>query len=162
MDANEQRQLIETLQRMPALLHDTLQSLAPASRTWKPSPEAFSLVEHLCHLRDLEAEGYQVRIRRLVEEDLPTLDEIDGSAWAVERGYQQQSAEQALADFSRHRAQTLRLLAEHLPQHAERKGLFGGFGIITLARLAREIAAHDAAHRRELQQLQQLQTQLGG
>lgn len=153
MDIHEQRQLIDTLQRMPSLLSETLQSLALARRTWKPAPETFSLVEHLCHLRDLEAEGYQVRIRRLVEEDLPTLEEIDGSAWAVERGYQQQSAEQALAEFSRHRTQTLQLLAQHLPRHAERKGLFGGFGIITLAGLAREIASHDAAHLAELAQL---------
>lgn len=156
MDANEQRQLIDALQRMPAHLSQALRSLAPAHWTRKPAPDAFSMVEHLCHLRDLEAEGYQLRIRRVVQEDLPTLEEIDGSAWALQRRYQEQSAEQALADFARHRAQTLLLLAEHLPHRAERKGLFGGFGIVTLARLAREIAAHDAAHRGELQQLLQL------
>lgn len=155
MDANERRQLIDTLQRMPAQLSQALQSLAPAQWTFKPAPDAFSMVEHLCHLRDLEAEGYQSRIRRLVQEDLPTLEEIDGSAWAAQRGYQQQSAEEAVAAFALHRAQTLQLLGDHLPRHAGRKGLFGGFGIITLAGLAREIAAHDAAHRGELQQLLQ-------
>lgn len=155
MDANEQRRLIETLQRTPAQLSQALQSLAPTHWTRKPAPDAFSMTEHLCHLRDLEAQGYQLRIRRLVQEDLPTLEEIDGSAWAVQRGYQQQSAEQALAEFAHHRAQTLQLLEEHLPRHAERKGLFGGFGIITLAGLAREIATHDAAHHGELQLLLQ-------
>jgi hypothetical protein len=88
MDSHPQRQLLDTQQRMPAQLRASLRSLAPQHWRWKPSPEVFSVVEHLCHLRDLEAEGYQLRIRRLVEEDLPTLDEIDGSAWAAERGYQ--------------------------------------------------------------------------
>ncbi len=153
MDTAERDRVLQTLAHMPAWLEDTVHALPPAQRRWKPAGEVFSLVEHLCHLRDLEAEGYQVRIRRLVEEDLPTLEEIDGSAWAVERNYQEQPAEQALAAFAAHRGQTLRLLREHLPRHAQRKGLFGGFGIVTLAGLAREIEAHDATHREELQQL---------
>ncbi|MEW6706521.1 MAG: DinB family protein [Pseudomonadota bacterium] len=153
MDTMERDALIERLARMPSLLADAVAGLPAARWTCKPAPGSFSPVEHACHLRDLEAEGYQVRIRRLIEEDLPTLDEVDGSAWATERGYQAQSLREALADFTRHRQATLGLLADGLPRHAGRKGLFGGFGIVTLAGLAREIAAHDAGHLQELQAL---------
>jgi hypothetical protein len=145
--------MLDELQRMPAMLSETVRAM-PASRwTWQPAASAFSLLEHACHLRDLEAEAYQVRIRRIVDEDLPTLQEVDGSAWAIERDYQRQSMEQAVADFARHRAATVQMLAQALPLHAGRKGLFGGFGIVTLQGLAQEIARHDAEHRKEMEGL---------
>jgi hypothetical protein len=153
MSERPRRQVLDELQRMPALLAEAVQAM-PASRwTWQPARGAFSLLEHVCHLRDLEAEAYQLRIRRIVDEDLPTLQEVDGSAWAVGRAYQQQSMQPALADFARHRARTVQLLSEALPRHGERKGLFGGFGIVTLVGLAQEIARHDAEHRQEMQAL---------
>jgi hypothetical protein len=150
MHAPIPHELMDELQRMPAQMAEAVQAMPAARWTWQPAPGVFSLLEHVCHLRDLEAEAYQVRMRRIVDEDLPTLAEVDGSAWAVERQYQRQSMQQALADFARHRARTVELLAELLPQHAQRKGLFGGFGIITLEGLAREVARHDAEHRKEM------------
>jgi hypothetical protein len=153
MNESEPQDVMDELQRMPALLAEAVQAMPVPSWTCKPAPGVFSPLEHVCHLRDLEAEAYQLRIRRIVEEDLPTLHEVDGSAWAVERQYQEQSMPEALADFAHHRSNTVQLLAEVLPRHAERKGLFGGFGIVTLAGLAQEVARHDAEHRKELQAL---------
>lgn len=145
--------LLNALGRLPQRLSALLNTEAP--ECWNPSPPAgvFSLVEHLCHLRDLEAEGYQPRIRRLLQEDLPTLHEIDGSQWAVERRYAQQSAPQALQAFTRLRGQTLAMLREALPLHAGRRGLFGGFGIVTLAGLAHEMLRHDQGHLEEIEAL---------
>jgi hypothetical protein len=145
--------LLDTLAQMPAQLQALARTLPPQRHTWRPGSDLFSLLEHACHLRDLEAEGYQLRIRRLVEEDLPELQEIDGSSWAVERDYQAQSLAEALAAFAANRARTVDLLADTLPRHAGRKGLFGGFGIVTLGELARGMAAHDASHLHELQAL---------
>jgi len=35
--------------------------------------EPFCAIEHVCHLRDIERDGYHVRIRRLLTEDNPSL-----------------------------------------------------------------------------------------
>ncbi len=153
MDDNERITLLDRLRSMPDRVQALAHAVPAAHGTWRPGDGQFSLVEHLCHLRDLEAEGYQVRIRRLLEEDLPTLQEIDGSTWAVERDYQSQPAADALASFTRLRAQTVEQLVQALPRHGSRKGLFGGFGIITLAQLAQDIARHDAGHLQEIEAL---------
>ena len=150
MDIAERDRLIDQLAQMPLQLRTLAQALPPQRAHWRAQADGFSLVEHACHLRDLEHEGYQLRIRRLLDENVPALQEIDGSAWALERDYQAQPLGEALAAFDAQRSATMRLLVAALPQHAARKGLFGGFGIVTLAGLAREIAAHDAAHRVEI------------
>ncbi|MED5617892.1 DinB family protein [Ideonella sp. BN130291] len=149
-DPSSDPALLDTLAQMPAQLQALARALPPHRHAWRPGSDLFSLLEHACHLRDLEAEGYQLRIRRLVEEDLPELQEIDGSSWAVERDYQAQSLDEAMGAFAAHRARTVALLADTLPRHAGRKGLFGGFGIVTLGELVRGMAAHDASHREEI------------
>ncbi|HEX6703851.1 MAG TPA: DinB family protein [Albitalea sp.] len=145
--------LIDQLLDFPERVAALVEAVPVTGRRRRPADGSFSLVEHLCHLRDLEREGFAVRIRRIVEEDLPELAEIDGSALAVERDYQAQDLATALRDFRAARAATVALLREHQPRHADRKGIFGGFGVITLAALAEGIAAHDAGHRAEMQAL---------
>lgn len=142
--------LIEQLQDFPARVARFVAAFPTARMRERPPAGGFSLVEHLCHLRDLEREGYLHRIRRILEEDLPELAEIDGSTLAIARDYQRQDAAAALRDWQAARDQTVRTLREHLPRAGPRKGIFGGFGVITLAALAEGIAAHDRAHWSEL------------
>jgi hypothetical protein len=150
MQEDPYKPLLDALAAMPRRLNEALASVPDTRWRHKPQPDRFSLLEQACHLRDLELEGYQPRIRRLLAEDLPTLHEIDGSAWALERDYQSQSLPGALRAFADARSATVALLREALPRHAQRKAMFGGFGIITLAGLAREMAAHDAQHWQEI------------
>ena len=82
--------LIEQLQDFPAQVARFVAAFPTARMRERPSAGGFSLVEHLCHLRDLEREGYLHRIRRILEEDLPELAEIDGSTLAIARDYQRQ------------------------------------------------------------------------
>src|ERR671932_277057 len=51
---------------------------------------SFSIVEHVCHLRDIEREGYGSRIEKILGEESPTLADIDGAALARERCYNEQ------------------------------------------------------------------------
>jgi len=149
MDALSDDALLHTLQQFPDRCAALVERCAdPRARA---ADGGFSLVEHLCHLRDLEREGYALRIRRILAEHLPELQEIDGNTLAIERGYLSQDPHAAWRDWREARWQTLALLREALPAHAQRKGIYGGFGVITLRELARGIAAHDAAHWAELQ-----------
>src|ERR1043165_5475102 len=60
----------------------------------------FSFVEHVCHLRDIEREGYSARIERILSEEVPTLADIDGARLAAERRYNEQRFGEGLESFS--------------------------------------------------------------
>jgi len=42
--------------------------------------DLLSELEHVCHLRDIEQDGYHVRIHRMLEESNPSLLSLDGTA----------------------------------------------------------------------------------
>jgi hypothetical protein len=58
---------------------------APASWDGVPS-EPFTAIEQVCHVRDIEVEGYQVRFRRTLTRP-PLLASIDSEVVAKERAY---------------------------------------------------------------------------
>ena len=56
---------IDALDAMPEFLDTALDIVSGDDLRFRSSADAFSLVEHACHLRDLEREGYLVRVRRM-------------------------------------------------------------------------------------------------
>ena len=119
----------------------------------RPSEDVFSLVDQVCHLRDIEEEGYTLRIRRLLREVDPELGDFDGSGIARARDYRKQDLTLALNALDLARRQNVAVLSD-LPAHAfARRGRMEGMGEITLERLAAMMLEHDAEHRRELEEL---------
>ena len=59
--------------------------LTNAQLRFQPRGGYFSILENICHLRDIEIEGYGVRLRRLRAEAHPTLPDINGDQLALER-----------------------------------------------------------------------------
>nr|WP_316643770.1 DinB family protein [uncultured Roseateles sp.] len=155
IELQAQQQTLDALQAMPERLRALVQCFEPERRLARSGGAAFSLTEQICHLRDIELEGYTQRLARVLSEELPELQEIDGSTLAETRRYQQQDAMLALDLFCRQRQANVELLRTHLHAHGQRKGIFGGFGIVTLASLVQGMAAHDAEHLDELEALLQ-------
>jgi hypothetical protein len=150
MHAPSTSALIDRLQRFPARVATLLEGIPASRHRLRPPAGGFSLTEHLCHLRDLEREGFLLRIRRIVDEDMPELQEIDGTTLAEERGYQAQDLGEAWQGWRAAREETVAALRGALPVHGQRTGIFGGFGVVTLETLAEGIAAHDEQHWGEL------------
>ena len=121
----------------------------------KADDGSFSFIEHACHLRDIEREGYAVRIERILGEDLPALADIKGAKLAAERRYNEQRFEDGLADFSEARGSNAAALRCATAEQLARRGLFEGAGEVTLARLAAMMYEHDAGHRDELRGLRE-------
>lgn len=113
----------------------------------------FSFVEHACHLRDIEREGYEERILRILSEELPTLADVDGRKLAAERRYSEQRFEDGLVAFSETRESNVSALRAATEEQLRRRGVFEGVGEITLARLASMMYEHDAEHLEELRAL---------
>src|SRR5262245_27024541 len=89
---------------------------------WKPPDERFSILENVCHLRDIETEGYAVRIQRILTEESPTLHDIDGARLAIERQYNTTDMETALNEFLTARISNLRILQNLSNEKLERGG----------------------------------------
>jgi putative acetyltransferase len=145
--------LARALAETPQYLRALLSGWDETQLRRKPKPDQFSALEHLCHLRDLECEGYGVRIQRLLSEDRPFLANIDGDLWARERRYNSQDGQQALQSFTEARLANLRTLKSARPGELERCGVLETVGPITLKGLFELIRAHDGEHMQSLASL---------
>ncbi len=118
-----------------------------APEDWTGSPgEALTVRQQVCHLRDIDIEGYQKRFARVLSERHPRLPSIDGIALAVERQYDQTAVDAAFDAFSAARAQTVRMLRSLKASDLARTGAFEGSGDVTLGGLAHFLASHDLQH----------------
>src|SRR4051794_41846310 len=79
--------LVEYLAEMPAIVKELSSSLTQEELKRKPPDSEFSVQENVCHLRDIEQEGYTVRIEKLLNEHEPVLPDINGAKIALERDY---------------------------------------------------------------------------
>ncbi|MEO8019249.1 MAG: DinB family protein [Pseudomonadota bacterium] len=125
---------------------------APPSWDGVPS-EAFTAIEQICHVRDIEIEGYQVRFRRTLAEHSPLLAAIDSEAVTRERGYASASAAEVFASFRAARTQTLSLLRALDDAQLKRTAVFEGYGPVTLRGLIHYLCSHDQQHLSGLQWL---------
>jgi hypothetical protein len=114
---------------------------APASWDGVPS-EPLTALEQLCHVRDIEIEGYQLRIRHTLAEANPVLASIDTDEPA-----------RVLAAFRAARAQTLALVSGLTDAQLARTAVFEGYGALTLRSLVHYLCSHDQQHLAGLQWL---------
>ena len=143
---------IEQLGGMPAYVEGAIAAAPPDKLRHKPSPDEFSLLEQACHLRDLEREGYLVRVRRMLSEPEPALEPFDGAAVARDRNYPEQDARLAAQDFTSARRELTGLLAPLTEADLERRGTFDGQPL-TFRDLIAMILEHDRGHRQEIERL---------
>jgi len=142
----------QALERHYAAFPRELVHWAPAS--WDGVPrEPFTAIEQVCHVRDIEIEGYQVRFRRTLDEDSPFLPSIDSEPIAKSRNYGAADVAQVFASFRAARADTLALLRSLDAASFDRPAEFEGYGPVTLRGLVHFLCSHDQQHLSGLQWL---------
>ncbi len=150
---------LATLEAFPAQLEAHYSAFPPSHVHWSPESwngvpsEAFTAIEQICHVRDIEIEGYQVRIQRTLSEHEPFLPSIDSEAMARQRDYGAADAAQVFAQFRSARATPLQLLRQVTPGQLERRAVFEGYGPVTLRGLVHYLCSHDQQHLAGLQWL---------
>jgi hypothetical protein len=142
-------QLAATPNRLRQLIDETSENLR-----YRPADGRFSILENVCHLRDIEIEGYTDRIKRILEEDAPELLDIDGGRLAIEREYNNQDLIPALNSFVDAREENVTKLRNVELRELEKTGNMQGVGQVTLERLLEMMLEHDEGHLTELQMLQ--------
>ena len=121
----------------------------------RTSESEFSALENLCHLRDLELQGYTPRINRILNEGDPALADFDGARVAAESNYNDEQAELALQTFQTARSENVQTLRTLTEEQLKRRGTLEGVGSITLKRLAEMMREHDEGHIEDLRVLRQ-------
>jgi hypothetical protein len=147
--------LIDSLAGMPEFVRGCVNAFDPDAlrRRSDASPDAFSLHEHVWHLRDIEVLGYSRRLRALLEEENPFMADIDGARLAAERGYLELPLATGLREFFSARAENVAMLLS-LPVAAfQRRGELETVGCSTLFGLIGLWCNHDEGHRGEMREL---------
>jgi DinB superfamily len=153
MNRRKLETLLLTLESTPALLARAAAERTACQLQWKPEADAFSLIENVWHLADLEREAYGVRIGRLLAEDEPTFSDFDGDRIARERRYNDRDLAAGLTAFSEARFRNIETLRHVSRSDWKRWANQEGVGRITLEDLPRQMARHDAAHTQEIANL---------
>lgn len=111
----------------------------------RPDWAEFSIAANICHLRDIEAKGFNVRARRLAEESEPFLRDVDGAKLAAAGHYDEQDWRAALRELTELRTDTVARLRDNAGS-----GTLEGVGRITAAELPALMAKHDRGHLAEI------------
>jgi hypothetical protein len=150
MTDEEFQRIVKSLQKAPETIRQLVSGLPDKGLTSKPSGTEFSILEHICHLRDIEKEGYAVRIEKLLTEVEPFLADIDGNKLAEERVYNQQDFRAALIEFTLVRDNNVHVIEGLTLVQLSRRGILEKVGSVSLERLLLMMRDHDQEHLKEL------------
>ena len=143
---------LAALETMPEQFAQLYRSVSADRWDWRPASweacpgETFTAREHACHLRDIEIDGYQVRIRRTRDEQRPILEPLDGYFLAKERRYGDTDLVQAMAAFAAARAVTLEMIKDLGEAQLQRRTSFAEYGDVSLQGLIHILCSHDQQH----------------
>jgi hypothetical protein len=149
---------IEALAAFPEWLERSFNSFPPDRTGWRPAlwdgipSERLTAIEQICHVRDIEIEGYRLRFHRTRTELAPVLEDLPGESMAQERNYAGADPVVVLRDFAAARKQTLATIREFSPAELSREAIFEGRRT-TLAGLVHFLCSHDCQHLAGLQWL---------
>jgi hypothetical protein len=144
---------IAKLASTPHQAEELTHGLTNAQLSWRASATSFSLRENVLHLRDIDVEGYEQRIRLILTEERPSLPDVDGGRLAIERNYNSQPIEPALQDLRNSRAAAVGRLTTCSEADLTRTAEMQGVGVVTLRRLLEMWIEHDRDHLADMAEL---------
>jgi hypothetical protein len=145
--------LLEFLYETPNQLASISAGLSDSELQLQVSEDEFSVLENICHLRDLELQGYTTRIKRILSDVAPPLPDFNGQQVAAESNYNDEQPAAALRAFKTARRQNVDVLRTLSDEQLEREGTLAGVGSITLRRLVEMMRDHDEEHIEDLRSL---------
>ena len=149
---------LHALAAFPQQLEAFYESIPAAYKHWAPPSwegipsETFTAIEQICHVRDIEIDGYHLRFQRPLEVNNPTLESIDGYMFARDRDYANADAAEAFAAFRAARARTIEMVSGFDAEQLARPAMFEG-APVTVQGLIHLLCSHDQQHLAGLQWL---------
>jgi hypothetical protein len=154
--------LLSLLRTTPARVAQVMGQVRLASLRAHPVATAWSALETLCHLRDVEVDVYAPRLAEFVDAAraggasvvvLTGRADVDrrNAEWLAARDYAHAEPDAALAAFAEARAATLAVLARLGPADRAQGAIHPSRGPITLYEQVERIAEHDLGHLRQIE-----------
>ena len=154
LTSTERQGALQSLAAMKDFLEESFGTLGDEEIRASGPDGAFSPVEQVWHLADLEREGFGVRIRRLQSETDPRLPDFDGARVAAERNYRSLSFSEGLFAFESARLANIAVFRRLAPEDWSRSGTQEGVGAVSLCDLPELMRQHDEAHKAEIREWQ--------
>ncbi len=158
MSTPDFQETVEALASFPHQLTRLLESFPPERVNWKPPSwdgipsERLSAIEQICHVLDVEIEGYKVRFGRIRSELAPVLTDLPGEQMAIERSYASCDATAVLRRFAEARIETIDAISSFTQEEFRRIGIFESKRT-TLLGMVHFLCSHDFQHLSGLQWL---------
>jgi DinB superfamily len=146
------RATLSSLRSFPDQLEEHFAEVPRGYLDWRPASwdgipsEHFTAIEQLCHVRDIEIDGYHVRLRRMLDETAPLLVGIDSEALAGPRRYSEADPSTVITAIRAARATTVEIVSGLGEAELRRDGSFEGYGRLTLKALIHYLCSHDQQH----------------
>src|SRR3990172_8411913 len=145
----DRAQITAYLRQVPDLIDGTIEGLSDEALRRRPSPDEWSVLEVCCHLRDA-AEFEGERVRRLSEEENPTLVPYDQEALARERDYQGDDIRRVRTALRAFWGGLAYQLQRPIHQQWEGAGVHPEIGRVTVRSRAELAVEHGQAHLAQL------------
>ena len=126
--------------------------MSPAEARARPSPEAWSALEVICHLYDEEREDFRQRLDVILHRPREPFPPIDPEAWVADRRYNERDLAEMLDAFAAERARSLAWLKGLSAPDWETE-YTNEFGSLKAGDMLVAWAAHDNLHMRQLVEL---------
>lgn len=144
-------EIVAAIQPVPEKILAIRQGLTSPQLSQRPREREWSMKEVMAHFLKVERDVFLPRLQRIVTEERPRFQPFDPDAWAAERDHREGDFGADWREFAGARAETVAFLKGLAPAAADRIGLSGFFGPVTLAQYATHIVDHDLEHLSQLQ-----------
>jgi hypothetical protein len=139
---------LDALAAFPATLKQQLQNVSDAALRFRPTPDAWSIMEIVGHINDVSA-LWPARTRQMLASESPTLPGVD-PGWVVQRDYQNKQLNFMLQTLAEQRAEYVEFLRTLRPAQLQRTGLHPTRGMLTVAAGVAGLVDHDSGHSRQI------------
>jgi hypothetical protein len=146
--------ILSKLQETPKIVAALVRGVSDDALRRRPAPEKWSMLEILCHFRDVEF-LFVERYGKIANHDRPQLRMINQDELATKLKYNEDNPVAVLREFQSLRAQTVLALSAVAQQGWERVGLHPKRGEFSIAANAVMHVAHDANHVARLRALRE-------
>jgi hypothetical protein len=144
--------LIAQLETNPSRIRSLVEGVSLEQARWRPSPQAWSLLEVVNHLYDEEQFDFRVRLDCILRQPDEPFPAIDPQGWVTERRYNERELSSSLQNFLDERRKSLvwlRTLRDPQWDAAHE----AQWGVMHAGEALAAWAAHDLLHMRQLVEL---------
>lgn len=156
LGAAEREDLLRSFEATVRELHRLTAGVDREALTRSPAPGKWSVLEIICHLRDMDLMAFLPRYYRIAHEENPLLPAIDQDQAAVLGNYKERDPAQVLAEMRGLRAATAAYLRAQPEPYWSRTGVHQEKGPLTPGDLLTvQAGKHDPNHLEQIRRILQ-------